>query len=89
LHIDPVVLPVRADEPDIDDAIRIIDPHHDAIVQDFAWARKIVATTTLVILSHYANIFAAKFLSMMGSFAVNFSMAPFVIFRPLPATNEI
>jgi putative flippase GtrA len=48
----------------------------------------IVATTTLVIVSHYTNIFAAKFLSMMGSFAVNFSMAHFVIFRPVPATNE-
>jgi hypothetical protein len=32
LCIDPVVLPVRSDEPDIDDAIRIIDPHHDAIL---------------------------------------------------------
>src|SRR6266481_8837607 len=32
LRIDPVVLPMRADEPDIDDAIRIIDPHHDAIL---------------------------------------------------------
>ena len=30
--IDPVVLPVRADEPNIDDAIRIIDPHHNAIL---------------------------------------------------------
>ena len=30
--IDPIVLPVRSDEPDIDDAIRIIDPHHDAIL---------------------------------------------------------
>ena len=48
----------------------------------------IVATTTLVILSHYTNVFAAKFLSMIGSFAVNFSMAHFVIFRPLPAPNE-
>jgi len=47
-----------------------------------------VATTTLVILSSYTNIFAAKFLSIMGSFAVNFSMAHFVIFRPLPAANE-
>src|SRR5258705_4746419 len=27
----------------------------------------IVATTTLVVLSHYTNIFAAKFVSMMGS----------------------
>jgi len=48
----------------------------------------IVATTTLVILSHYTNIFAAKFLSMIASFTVNFSMAHFVIFRPLPAPNE-
>jgi hypothetical protein len=32
LRIDLVVLSVRADEPDIDDAIRIIDPHHDAIL---------------------------------------------------------
>jgi hypothetical protein len=30
LRIDPVVLPVRADKPDVDNAIRIIDPHHDA-----------------------------------------------------------
>ena len=32
MRIDLVVLSVRADEPDIDDAIRIIDPHHDAIL---------------------------------------------------------
>src|SRR6266550_2719957 len=32
LCIDPVVLPVRADEPDIDDAMRIVDPYHDAIL---------------------------------------------------------
>src|ERR1017187_10412025 len=32
LRIDPIVLPVRAYEPDIDDAIRIIDPHHNAIL---------------------------------------------------------
>jgi toxin HigB-1 len=30
LCVDPVVLPVRADEPDIDDPIGIIDPHHNA-----------------------------------------------------------
>ena len=30
--IDPVVLPVRSDEPDIDNATRIIDPHDDAIL---------------------------------------------------------
>jgi hypothetical protein len=32
LCIDLVIPPVRADEPDIDDAIRIIDPHRDAIL---------------------------------------------------------
>ena len=48
----------------------------------------ILATTTLVILSHYTNIFAAKFLSIIGGFAVNFSMSHFVVFRPLRTTNE-
>jgi hypothetical protein len=32
LCIDPIVLPVRADEPHIDDSIGIIDPHHNAIL---------------------------------------------------------
>ena len=32
LRIDPVVLPVRADEPDVHDAIRIIYPNNDAIL---------------------------------------------------------
>jgi hypothetical protein len=32
LCIDLVVPPVRADESDIDDAVRIIDLHHDAIL---------------------------------------------------------
>jgi putative flippase GtrA len=45
-------------------------------------------TTTLVILSHHTNIFAAKFLSIIGGFAVNFSMSHFVVFRPLRTTNE-
>jgi putative flippase GtrA len=47
----------------------------------------IVATTTLVIVSHYSNVFAAKFLSILGSFAVNFSISHFVIFRPVPPTR--
>jgi putative flippase GtrA len=47
----------------------------------------IVATTTLVILSHYTNILAAKFLSIIAGFAVNFSMSHFVVFRPLRTTN--
>ena len=29
---DPVVLPVRADEPDIDNAIGIVDPHRDPVL---------------------------------------------------------
>jgi len=49
----------------------------------------IVTTTTLVILSHYTNVFGAKFLSIVAGFAVNFSMSHFVIFRPLGATNEL
>jgi hypothetical protein len=32
LCIDGVVLPMAADEPDIDDAIRIVDPDHEAIL---------------------------------------------------------
>src|SRR5664280_2014403 len=32
LRVDPIVLPVRADEPDVDDTIRIIDPHHDPVL---------------------------------------------------------
>jgi hypothetical protein len=31
-RISPVRWPVRADEPDIDEPMRIIDPHHDAIL---------------------------------------------------------
>jgi putative flippase GtrA len=43
----------------------------------------IVTTTTLVIFSHYTNIVGAKLLSIMGGFAVNFSLTHFVVFRPL------
>ena len=32
LHVDLGILPVGADEPDIDNAIGIIDPHYDAIL---------------------------------------------------------
>src|ERR1700712_3172619 len=35
----------------------------------------IVTTTSLVILSHYANIWAAKFISIVVGFIVNFSMS--------------
>jgi putative flippase GtrA len=42
----------------------------------------IVTTTTLVIFSHYTTIVGAKLLSVMGGFAVNFSLTHFVVFRP-------
>jgi hypothetical protein len=32
LCIDPIILPVRAGEPDIDDPIGIINPHHKVIL---------------------------------------------------------
>ena len=32
LCVDSVVLPMGADKPDVDDAIRIVDPDHDAIL---------------------------------------------------------
>ncbi|MDB5639478.1 MAG: GtrA-like protein [Bradyrhizobium sp.] len=43
----------------------------------------IVTTTTLVIFSHYTTIVGAKLLSVMGGFAVNFSLTHFVVFRPV------
>ena len=42
----------------------------------------IAATTTLVILSYYLPVIAAKLLSILVSFAVNFSLSHFVVFRP-------
>jgi putative flippase GtrA len=41
----------------------------------------VFATTTLVILSQYANVFVAKFVSIVAAFGVNFSMSHFVVFR--------
>ena len=32
LRVDPVALPVRADDPDVDDAIGIIYPNHDTVI---------------------------------------------------------
>jgi hypothetical protein len=32
LRVDPVILSMRADEPDIDHAIWIVDPHDDAVL---------------------------------------------------------
>jgi putative flippase GtrA len=41
----------------------------------------IIATSVLVILSHYTNIAAAKFASIVLAFGVNFFMSQFVVFR--------
>ena len=49
----------------------------------------IVTTTSLVILSHYTNIWAAKFISIVVGFAVNFSMSHFVIFRALYMSKAV
>jgi hypothetical protein len=32
LRVDGIVLPMGADEPDVDDSIRIVDPDHNAIL---------------------------------------------------------
>jgi putative flippase GtrA len=40
-----------------------------------------VATTVLVILSHYISVPIAKLASIASGFAVNFSMSHFVVFR--------
>ncbi len=41
----------------------------------------IAATTTLVILSYFLPVLAAKLLSIVVSFLVNFSLSHFVVFR--------
>jgi putative flippase GtrA len=40
------------------------------------------ATTTLVVLSYYVEVFVAKLVSILVSFAANFTMSHFVVFRP-------
>jgi putative flippase GtrA len=40
------------------------------------------ATTTLVVLSYYVEVFVAKLGSILVSFAANFTMSHFVVFRP-------
>jgi len=42
----------------------------------------IASTTTLVLLSYFIPVIAAKLLSILVSFAVNFSLSHFVVFRP-------
>jgi putative flippase GtrA len=40
------------------------------------------ATTTLVMLSYYVQVFVAKLVSILISFGANFSMSHFIVFRP-------
>lgn len=42
----------------------------------------IATTTTLVVLSNFTNIVAAKLISILAGFVVNFAMSHFVVFRP-------
>ena len=49
----------------------------------------VFATTTLVILSQYANVFVAKFVSIVAAFGVNFSMSHFVVFRDMPSERKV
>jgi putative flippase GtrA len=49
----------------------------------------IVATTTLVILSQYTNVFVAKFVSILAAFGFNFSMSHFVVFRAVPKAGPL
>jgi putative flippase GtrA len=41
----------------------------------------IATTTTLVVLSLYLHVMAAKLISILAGFAVNFAMSNFVVFR--------
>ena len=43
----------------------------------------IVATATLVAISHYTAVFVAKLISIVAAFVVNFSVSHFIIFRPI------
>jgi putative flippase GtrA len=47
----------------------------------------IATTTTLVILSNYVAVFAAKLMSILVGFVVNFAMSHFVVFRPKVPTD--
>ena len=44
----------------------------------------IATTTTLVVLSHFMPVYAAKLLAILVSFIVNFTMSHFVVFRTKP-----
>ncbi|MEH2470414.1 putative flippase GtrA [Nitrobacteraceae bacterium AZCC 2161] len=44
----------------------------------------IATTTTLVVLSHFMPVIAAKLVSIVAGFVVNFTMSHFVVFRSKP-----
>jgi putative flippase GtrA len=48
----------------------------------------IATTTTLVVLSHFMPVYAAKLLSILVSFVVNFTMSHFVVFRTKPTDRN-
>ena len=45
----------------------------------------IATTTTLVVLSNFMPVIAAKLASIIAGFVVNFTMSHFVVFRPKPS----
>jgi putative flippase GtrA len=50
----------------------------------------IATTTTLVVLSNFIPVYAAKLVSILAGFVVNFTMSHFVVFRTKPQNqNEI
>ena len=46
------------------------------------------ATTTLVVLSFYVEVFVAKLVSILVSFGANFTMSHFIVFRPREPTGR-
>jgi putative flippase GtrA len=49
----------------------------------------IATTTTLVVLSNFIPVYAAKLASILAGFIVNFTMSHFVVFRPKPPTGIV
>jgi putative flippase GtrA len=46
------------------------------------------ATTTLVVLALYVQVFLAKLVSILVSFGANFAMSHFIVFRPREPTGR-
>lgn len=49
----------------------------------------IATTTTLVVLSNFIPVYAAKLASILAGFIVNFTMSHFVVFRSKPPTSIV